>query len=68
MKQQNILINKMNPRIRKKDKDKEGRYRHILEWEQDGDTKTKVLNPKKLLMDFLEKSKNNKEEQDNIRT
>ena len=47
---------KMKPRIRKKDKDKKGNSRYILEWEEDGKIRNHALNPHKLL-DYLQKSK-----------
>ena len=46
----------MKPRIRKKDKDKHGNSRYILEWEEDGKIKNFALNPDKLL-DYVKKSK-----------
>ena len=46
----------MKPRIRKKDKDKSGSSRYILEWEEDGKLCTLALNPVKLL-DYVKKSK-----------
>ena len=51
----------MRARIRKKDKDRKGNQRYILEWEEDGKICTKVLIPKKL-MDFFKKSRTLKEE------
>lgn len=47
----------MKPRIRKKDKDKKGNSRYVLEWEENGQIKTFALNPKKLL-DYIKKSEN----------
>lgn len=47
----------IKPRIRKKDKDKFGNSRYILEWEEDGKIKTFALNPDKLL-DYVKKSEN----------
>jgi len=46
----------MQARIRKKDKDRAGNQRYILEWEEDGKIKTFALNPDKLL-DLIKKSK-----------
>ena len=46
----------MKPRIRKKDKDKDGLSRYILEWEENGKTKSYTLNPIKLF-GLLKKSK-----------
>ena len=46
----------MKARIRKKDKDKDGNSRYILEWEEEGKVCTKVLNPNKLL-DYYKESK-----------
>lgn len=49
----------MKPRIRKKDKDKLGNSRYILEWEENGKICSFSLNPKKLL-DYAKKSINDK--------
>jgi len=46
----------MKPRIRKKDKDKLGNSRYILEWEENGKLYSFTLNPDKLL-DYVKKSK-----------
>ena len=46
----------MKPRIRKKDKDKKGNSRYILEWEENEKLMTFSLNPTKLL-DYIKKSK-----------
>jgi len=51
----------MKPRIRKKDKDKYGNSRNILEWEEEGKICTKVLIPEDIL-DYVKKSKNLKVE------
>lgn len=45
----------MKPRIRKKDKGKNGSSRYILEWEEKGKVKTYALNPQKIL-DYIKKS------------
>ena len=45
----------MKPRIRKKDKDKLGNARYILEYEENGKVKSYALNPDKIL-DYIKKS------------
>ena len=50
----------MKPRIRKKDKDKHGNSRYILEWTEKGKICTFSLNPSKLL-DYVKKSKSIRE-------
>ena len=51
----------MTPRIRKKDKDRKGNQRFVLEWEKDGKTINWTFTAPKLL-DWLKKSKFIKEE------
>jgi hypothetical protein len=50
----------MKPRIRRKDKDRKGNIRYVLEWSEHGEIKTFALNPTKLL-DYIKKSKISKE-------
>lgn len=54
----------MKPRIRKKDKDKFGNSRYILEWEEEGKVKSLTLDPNQLYLDYVKSPKNNKEASD----
>ncbi len=50
----------MKPIIRKKDKDSKNNQRYVLEWSEDGQTRTFGFTAAKLL-DSLKKSKTSKE-------